>query len=40
MEIHPGEGVVKEKFPNTRILTSGSGGSFGISEDNTTERKK
>ena len=42
MEIHPGEGVVKEeKFPNTRKPSNqGSVGSFGISEGNITRRKK
>ena len=40
METHPGEEVVKEKFPNTRNpLTGGSVGSFGISEGNITRRK-
>ena len=42
MEIHPGEGVLKEKFPNTRKashLTGGSVESFGIGEGNITRRK-
>ena len=41
MEICPGEGVIKEEaFPNIRNpLTSGSVGSFGISEGNITGRK-
>ena len=40
MENHPREGVVKEKFPNTRksFHQGGSVGSFGISEGNITGR--
>ena len=41
METHPREGVMKETFPNTgNPITGRSGGSFGISEDNITGRKK
>jgi len=41
METRPGEGVIKEKFPNSRKPSHhGSVGSFGISEGNITRRKK
>ena len=41
METHPGEGVVKEKFPNTRKPSHWQVcGEFGISEGNITRRKK
>ena len=41
METSPREGVMEEKFPNTRKHSiGGCVGSFGISEDNITGRKK
>ena len=40
MEIHPGKGVLKEKFPNTRKPSHRQVcGEFGISEGNITGRK-